>query len=357
MKAILIFCILNFAFIYIYPWLSAHQVYNHIVPGRFRLPFASDNHEMLAYNENLSDDYGAMFASHLIAGTPKKPNEYRVVLIGDSSIWGYNLTPSDILSEQLNKLSLSTCQGQQMRFYDLAYLGTYIPKDLLLLQYALQYQPNLVVWGVTLNALALNDTAHVAQMEPEANEILRLVRQYGLKIDTSALHAPTPYEETAIAQKSKIRRWAIFQLDGLLWGATGIDLDVRYFPALKNNLSPEITFDGNSFLNNDDLAFDVITIGYRIAGKTPILLFNEPMFVASGKNSSIRYNQYYPRWAYDQYRSFMTASMAGNGFSYVDLWNVIPPSQFGETSLHLTSAGEANLARHLAPEIQQMACR
>ena len=357
-KAVLILGVLNFAFIDIEPWLADHQVYNLIVPGRLRLPFAGDNQEMLSYNENLSDDYDAMFASHVISGRYKQPDEYRVILIGDSSMWGYNLPPADILSEQMNRLSLLTCQGKSIRFYDLAYLGTYVPKDLLVLERAVQDQPDLIIWGVTLNALATHDAADLAQIEPQADEMLRLVRGFGLKLDTSRLQPPSMFQKTALGGKGKIRRWAVFQFDGLLWAATGIDLNVRNFPPPSNNVSADVAYYGNASLHlrTDRLSFDVIRAGYELAGHVPVLVVNEPIFVANGKNSNVRYNLYYPRWAYDQYREWLSAQMRANGYRYLDLWNMVPSSLFGDTPLHLTSAGESRLAADLVPDIQAIAC-
>ncbi|MCZ7670394.1 MAG: hypothetical protein M5U34_26160 [Chloroflexi bacterium] len=42
-----------------------------------------------------------------------------------------------------------------------------------------------------------------------------------------------------------------------------------------------------------------------MAGDVPVLLINEPMFISSGRNSDLRYNAFYPRWAYDQYREML----------------------------------------------------
>ncbi len=56
-----------------------------------------------------------------------------------------------------------------------------------------------------------------------------------------------------------------------------------------------------------------------MAGSIPVVIINEPMFISQGKNSDIRYNFYYPRWAYDDYREMMTEksikiSLALSGF-------------------------------------------
>jgi len=80
-------------------------------------------------------------------------------------------------------------------------------------------------------------------------------------------------------------------------------------------------------------------------------LVNEPMLISSGANSDIRYNFFYPRWAYDDYREIMTSLSHGNGWTYVDLWNVVPANEFTNSAIHLTPAGENLLADVLAPYI------
>ena len=82
-----------------------------------------------------------------------------------------------------------------------------------------------------------------------------------------------------------------------------------------------------------------------------MLLVNEPMLISSGANSDIRYNFFYPRWAYDDYREMMSSLSQQNGWTYVDLWNIVPANEFTNSAIHLTPAGENMLAENLAPYI------
>ena len=72
------------------PLLARISGYNSLFPGRLRLPYG-DTPER-DYNMSLSS-LEAMFASHEISGKPKAASEYRVILLGDSSIWGFLLPP------------------------------------------------------------------------------------------------------------------------------------------------------------------------------------------------------------------------------------------------------------------------
>ena len=98
-------------------------------------------------------------------------------------------------------------------------------------------------------------------------------------------------------------------------------------------------------------AFNVLAAGKRIAGNTPLIIVNQPMFISDGKNSDVRYNFFYPRWVYDQYREFMPKMAAEQGWRYVDLWNLVPPTEFTNSAVHLTPAGSKLLAQKLAESL------
>ena len=44
------------------------------------------------------------------------------------------------------------------------------------------------------------------------------------------------------------------------------------------------------------MVLNVLEAGHEIAGPISILIVNEPIYIASGQNSDIRYNDVYPRW-------------------------------------------------------------
>src|SRR5687768_11600015 len=98
LKATLLFVLFNFAFIFMNDIpLRKLSLYNFLFPGRDRFPFGETRH---AYNLSLFD-LDAMFASHMLAGVEKTPDEYRVLLLGDSSVWGTLLAPEQPLAGRL----------------------------------------------------------------------------------------------------------------------------------------------------------------------------------------------------------------------------------------------------------------
>src|SRR5574339_43564 len=100
-------------------------------------------------------NFDAMFGSHVLAGRQKTPAEYRVLLIGDSSVWGTLLTPEKTLAGQLNAKQVSAC-GKTVRAYNLGYPTISLTKDLMILDEAKDYEPDLVIWLTTLEAFPID---------------------------------------------------------------------------------------------------------------------------------------------------------------------------------------------------------
>ena len=82
-KALLLFVAVNIVYALVGPPVHELSAYNFLFPGRVRLPFGDFADPYVV----MIDDVDAMFASHAIS-RKKDVTEYRVVLIGDSSVWG-----------------------------------------------------------------------------------------------------------------------------------------------------------------------------------------------------------------------------------------------------------------------------
>src|SRR5262249_19895970 len=144
----LLFLLFNFAFIFMNNFLLGKlSLYNVIFRGRERFPFGEVRE---SYNLSLFD-LDAMFASHVLASAKKTPGEYRVLLIGDSSVWGTLLTPEQTLAGQLNANPVTAC-GKTLHAYNLGYPTISLMKDLMILDQAQGYQPDMIVWLTTLEA-------------------------------------------------------------------------------------------------------------------------------------------------------------------------------------------------------------
>jgi len=354
LKASLLFVLFNVAFLFMndIPF-GKLSLYNFVFPGRERFPFGETRQ---AYNLSLFN-LDAMFASHVLAGTEKTPDEYRILLIGDSSVWGTLLAPNQTLAGQLNASPITAC-GKEVHAYNLGYPTISLIKDLMILDQARQYHPDMVIWLTTLEAFP-EEKQFDSPIVANNSEIIRqLIRNYRLPTNPNdpALVNPSRWDLTFVGQRRALADILRLQMYGALWAATGID---QFYPEgyerTQIDLEADEEFHGLTSLQDasfrEALAFDVLEAGMSAAG-VPTLLVNEPTLISNGLNSDLRYNFFYPRWAYDDYRRLLRERSAEHGWRYFDFWDLAPMTEFTNSGVHLTPAGEALLTANVAEAIQ-----
>ncbi len=357
-KALVLFVLANllFALVYPLPGLGRLSAYNVLFPGRQRLPYG-DNPSR-AYNVSVLN-LDAMFASHELNAGAKPAGEFRVLLIGDSSTWGWLLKPADTLAAQINRAGLRAQDGRQVRAYNLGYPIMSLAKDLLIIDRAMSYQPDLVIWLVTLESFPADKQLFHPLLQHNPTAERSLISRYGLKLDPNDSQFVTPnlWDRTIVGSRRDLADLLRLQLYGVLWAATGIDQDypAQYEPAAID-LEADNTFHDLQppILQTSDLAFDELQAGVQRIGKTPLLIVNEPILISNGKNSDVRYDFFYPRWAYDQYRTLMANQAQAGGWNYVDLWDLLPMQEFTNSAVHYTPTGAQTLAAQLLPHITQL---
>ena len=346
-KGLLLLFLFNllFAVLNPMPTLGKITAYNWLFPPRQRLPFGDEPSK--AYSLNLYQ-LDAMFASHEISARPKPADEYRILIIGDSSVWGYLLKPSETLSAYTNYAQLSSKEGKTVRAYNLGYPTVSLMKDLLILSYSMRYQPDMVVWFVTLEGLPYDKQLASPIVQNNAETVRYLLRKYALRFDENdpQLQYATFWEKTIIGQRRELANLIRLQLYGVLWAATGVD---QAYPETitqrQKDLDADISFHGlHSPMREEDLSFDVIKAGISMVGGIPLILVNEPIFISEGINSNLRYDAMYPRWAYDEYRALLQQMCKKNAWHCIDLWDAIPPAEFTNTAIHITPLGSSELA-------------
>ncbi len=350
LKAALVFVLFNFVFIFIKDTpLGTLSLYNSVFPGRARFPFGETRE---SYNLSLFD-LDAMFASHELAGAEKARDEYRVLLIGDSSVWGTLLTPEQTLAGQLNTGQLNVC-GKTVRAYNLGYPTISLTKDLMILDQAKTYQPDLIVWLTTLEAFPKDRQLLSPIVANNPERVAQLIKNYGLSLDPDdpALVQPSTWEQTFVSRRRAVADLVRLQVYGVLWAATGID---QVYPDDYERAQTDFEADDDDFHGlvtlEDALALEVLNAGMSVAPN--MMLVNEPMLISNGTNSDIRYNFFYPKWAYDRYVAMLQEHASANNWNYLDLSNLVPADEFTNSAIHLTPAGEQVLAGRIAAAIQQ----
>jgi lysophospholipase L1-like esterase len=356
-KAAILFVLFNlvFALVKPLPALGSLSLYNHVLPGRERLPYGEN--PALSYSLSLNN-LDAMFASHVVS-LPKAADEYRVLVMGDSSTWGWLLKPEDTLVGALNARNLTATDGRHLRFYNLGYPEMSLTKDLMLLDYAMRYQPDSVLWLVTAESFPRQQKQlFPALVQSNADRVRALIAQYHLNLDLndSRFVNPSFFDSTLVGQRRSLADVLRLQLYGVPFAETGID---QYYPAQytlhQSDFDVDLTWQDwkqPQPLTEKELAFDVLAAGVARVGNLPVLIVNEPMFISAGKNSDLRYNAFYPRWAYDQYHDLLNQTAQADGWHYLDLWNRIDGAEFTDSPVHLTPKGARQLAEMIMPELR-----
>ncbi|MGE5377940.1 MAG: hypothetical protein ACM3XO_23000 [Bacteroidota bacterium] len=353
-KALLLFIVINLLYGLVDPSLGGLSAYNIAFPGRVRFPFGSAEDPNVVMVDNLD----VMTASHVIS-LPKQPDEYRVVLIGDSSVWGEKSSVSDTISEQWNALHLQ-CDGRKLKFYNLGYPHPSVVKDMIILDKAMEYQPDMIVWFVTLNTLIPKRLSpFIAANRERAAKVLTTYNIPLAAGDEEILQPPSFYDRTLLGKRSDLARALKLQVLGILWTASGQDKKV----SIKSRfLSQDVEADplyrgiepGKNLSNK--MMFNALAAGHAMAQSVPMLIVNEPIFIATGQNSDIRYNEAYPRWAFDQYRNALALRAQQSHWNYLDLWNAVPDNAFYDAGMHVTAEGERLLIGQIDPALQKIAC-
>ncbi|MCC6261225.1 MAG: hypothetical protein IT311_10215 [Anaerolineales bacterium] len=360
MKALFLYALANLAFAYFNPPVGKLSLYNWLISGRERAPYEREaEYYNIAHTIPVYENMDAMYQSTTLS-QPKPADEFRIFLIGDSSAWGFQLRPEETLVGQLNALHLKTCAGKRIVAYNAAFPLPYVMKDLLIMDKVREYDPDLFLWTITLDGFRNRTIFTNYFLDPYSSRVRQLVDAYQIKnLDTSQMTQATFWDKTIIGQRDALKKIFLLQLHGLGWSATNLDYDYRSYPPLAQDQSADDAFfetpQGQLGLA-DEMLFDVLEAGYQLADQTPVLVINEPIFIAAGVNSEIRYNEFYPRWAYDEYLQYLQTWMSAHQREYLDAWNLVPSSEFTDTPFHRTPKGEKILAEYIIPQIQKLAC-
>jgi len=238
-----------------------------------------------------------------------------------------------------------------VRAYNLGYPTMSLTKDLLLLDYGLRYDPDLIVWLFTLESFGQKSQLDSALVQNNPDPVRRLIEDYGLaqSVDDPRFVVHTWRDRTILGQRRALADLLRLQFYGVAWSVTGIDQEYRtdYTPRAIDLAADETSHGlSRATFTPADLAFDVLHAGIARAGDVPVLLINEPIFISEGQNSDLRYNFFFPRWLYDEYRRLLADQAAENGWQFLDLWDHLPDADcYTDSAVHLTPACSAQLGQ------------
>ena len=372
-KALLLFLAINLVYAWIDPSPAKFTLINHLLPGFERFPVIrkpeTKGDGSVGIQTFVISNLDISLSAHKIVGTPKPADEYRVVLLGDSSMWGSGLTAQQTLVGIFNQAGLETCTGQKIHFYSLGYPGLSAAKDLLIMGRSDDYSPDMFLWTFSLWAFNPKEQTPLI-VSNNLTDYWNLVQRYNLdttyELDKS-LTDQNFWDKTLWGQRQKLHfqlQINGFYLSRFYYGTDHIDSliwknkDLFIKPPGSDTLYDGHKLNTKLFKNNKWLRpFDTLRVAHEIANGRPLLLINEPIFITTGENSDIRYNFLYPRWAFDQFRDFIKNRTSEQKWIYRDYWDLLPQTDFFDSSFHRNAQGTLHLAEILIPDILQYACK
>lgn len=368
-KGLIIFIVLNILLVLINPPIRSFILFNNsLLPGGYqRLPVLwipdrhSDNQQF--FERGFIDKIDLMLAAHEISGRAKAQDEYRVIIYGDSSVWGTALYPNETLAGQLNTMKLTTCDGKRIVTYNLGYPSNAALKDLVIMDQTQKYQPDVSLWLFSM--LAFTQTRQIVPFI-EANPVYsrEVITKYDLNIGTDQLPAENNsiLDETIFGKRLDFHLLVNLYASRIITESIGTD-DPRTESEQEIILqdTPRKTTDFYDIQQGDDinvkLALDTLPAAFKIA-EGNIIYVNEPIFTTTPVAGQVAYNSAFPIWIYDEYRSVVSSLAKKGNWTFYDYWNNFKDNSDFSTSLfHLRPAAEHSLALLVGQDLVDYSCK
>src|SRR6185295_15219502 len=180
---------------------------------------------------------------------------------------------------------------------DLGYPHPSVIKDLVIMDKVVEYDPDLIIWFVTLNTLSSQRVNPFLIANQE--RVTKVLDTYDISFKGGrklVQKEPDFFEKTLIGQRSNLARQIKLQMLGIIWTATGADTNTSADEELPDfSIGDNPRYQGMQPPEEikDMLLFSALTAGHGIANPVPVLLVNEPIFVTNNADKMVRYNLTY----------------------------------------------------------------
>jgi hypothetical protein len=323
LKALILF-IVFYVLLTSFPDIT-YPLFRRFMPKLDKFPFyvvypkASAQHEFTLQNVfNINN----LLYSHVISWEGKPANQYRIIFIGDSTVYFSKIYPM---------ITGIECDGKILRAYNLGYPGVSATKDLMILQEAMKYSPDLIVWSVTFSYADNNEEF----LRANPDRFTQLVNTYQL---SRAGYNSSQKGKTIFYQSDGVRNETYLILYYLILDpATGGQNSI-FQTALNDAITQVVVPVHGDQLLSILQAFKEMTKG------TPVLLINEP-------RPSVIVNL----TQYSQFRKDILYQSSKERIDFLDLWNLVPNQGFVD-HVHRNDEGEILFEKAVIPAITAIAC-
>ncbi len=337
--------------------------YRHLVPPLSRLDILRD------YPSQVMWPLEPLLDAHEI-GRKKRPDEFRVAVLGDSGSFDLFSPSRDAIPGQIDRIG-ETLRGRRVRAYNLSYHTPNTLKDLVVESHALRRDPDAIVWFVTLYDLAEDAPPpfrHFLHLILRANDddVCELAAKYGISTweirQMRCGDRPWWRESLWLDGGGRYRDFAILLARGVLDALVPGDPSDSYMARrpwiglMPLPAAPLFADRGPNDPPMPNARWTTLEAGKRMAAErgVPLLVVNDPIFRASGPFSGREYNSFYARAIYDRYRIALADYCRGRGIPLLDLWDALPPGEFDNTPQHYLPEGNARIARLVVGRLQEM---
>lgn len=310
--------------------------------GRQRLAYPSD-----FQNGQLPVD--ALVAAHALSEAG--PDEFNVIILGESGVAGWGLEDDETLSAQMTAAGWQV-EGQAVTAYNLAYPQPNAARDLLILDGALDYDVDMVLWFLSPSSLnnAPDPTgANRVFFNINRDQVDNLLAEYDPllgdwydQVGRTLMNEPGWWEPFFFIHDADLLPvW----FNSLFYPYTEPDI-ARFGAQVGLGEVPEsarYTDDMPGFNPMPNATWGTLIAGCRMAAEhdARLVLVNGPILIGEGGSADVNYNSLFERALYDRYHEALADFTAGNGLLYIDVWDVIPREHFTDTPQHADREGFA----------------
>ncbi|MDX2168164.1 MAG: hypothetical protein SF182_13905 [Deltaproteobacteria bacterium] len=292
----------------------------------------------------------------------QRPGEVRIVVLGNSAIYGFPLPVEQSFAARLN--AGFDADGTAAHVFNLAWVFTYFLKDAVILDRALAYRPDVIVYAVTLA-----DMTHLAP--PPFQPLLEFLRANAGTIDAMAadppptlaeplaLTAASLHESEATLLQSRRLNIATYLRQTLRQQARALATAVGAAPAppAPKTLG-RAPYDCRKVQRQDGLFYrDFQTwsllgalAALRQQSGQRVLVVNWPV---AHEPSGDCYNNRYTVARLAEFDAWLAAETTRLELPFLDLSRLLPPEEFLD-SLHVSAAGHQLIADRVGAALQPL---
>ena len=151
----------------------------------------------------------------------------------------------ETLAGQINEGEYQTPDGRLVRAYNLGYPVMSLLKDLMFLESSLKFEPDLIIWPVTLESFPQEKQLFSPIVQNNPGRIQSIIKEYNLNLDPNDERLVTSnfLENSLVGQRRNLADLIRLQLYGFAWWATDIDQAIpEDFPLRKSDFEEDLSW-------------------------------------------------------------------------------------------------------------------